>query len=438
MYQGYVRFGGRELVNVDRTMSYIGAGYGQPDVEFESPVGDPSGIASVLGDQPYQTPILDEAPWYDQARPETHGFAGVLPLSWTGFNGTTRTVTTAERLGNGGVALGERNASRTMAYTALLVGTDTEAMHAGLAWLQTVLHKTCDDGMDCTGSPLELFTVNPGPLQDTEDLSAALEAHDVALAASWSPYRGIWTPESGRFVPSSSPTDDAIDGGSPGVEPDTGVDDPRLPSSLNRPPESDTLDGGIPSDPFTSRRTDKAGLAADYQLTCLSEVVVRWKVTAAGFEDGVVRLGAVDGQGRVLEMGPVIELQADTETEVVYERPHPPWSEWYPALWTPEELVVSELSVEHRPDLDPEACLAGYRRTYADVTCLAGPTVLEEIDTDDCGTQMWKVEWTFQAGDPFRYSQPTTLAAGVKVQAATDPLLLVSGVQHSYQTVSAA
>ncbi len=435
MYQGFMRFGGREVINAERTMAYIAAGFGQPGVEFDCPVGDPTGLASVLGHEPYVSPILDEAPWYDVNRPETHGFAGVLPLGITGLNGTTRSVTVAEKLGNGGVALAQRRSSKTIAVSAMLVGADTEAMHAGLQWLTSLLERSCEGDLDCAGSPLELFTVNPGPVATTEDVRAAMEDHLAAPTGAWRAYRGRWDPTVQVFSPSALTAADAIDGGTPGVTPAPGINDPRRPASSMTPIGADVLDGGSPADPFRAAAGGRAGLAADYELTCLSHVTATWTVGPVGDDDAtIVRLGAVDGQGGVLEVGgPVVVTE---ETELVYDREHPPWDQWYPAVFTSDPLHIAELVVAHRPDLDPQDCVSPYRRTYADVRCVAGPTIVEEMDVDDCGTQLWRIEWTMVAGDAYRYGDADQIAAGVAVAPGVDPLLLVTGAIHTYSTVT--
>ncbi len=440
MFQGYLRFAGREVINVDRTMAYIKAGFGQPGVDFESPVEGYEGIASAVGDDPYQTPVADQAPWFDVARPETHGFAGVLPLGITGMGGSTRSVSTAERIGNGGVALAQRHASRTMAVSALLVGTSTESLHAGLEWLTTVLHRTCEDGasaVGCGGAPLEAFTVNPGPVGPVEDYEAALVVHDVPVTASWRVYDGLFDSTTGLLDPSPFDPVDLIDGGAPEPEPSAGFNDARPPLSSDQPPPSETLDGGTPLDPFTSIPSPRSRLTADHTLTCLSQVVVTWTLSPGGGAPPSVRVGAADQLGRLYEVSaPVVVDTADQV--VVYDRQFPSWDSWRPVLITTEDVIVEGLTVAYRPDADPETCVTPYRRTFADVTCVAAPSVVEEIAVDDCGTEMWKVEWTWVAGDAFRYGDPTQLAAGVPV-AGGEPLELAVGVQATYEAaVSAA
>lgn len=147
MFDGWMQLAGNEVINVARTMAYANSGYVPAGLSVQDCLGCDA-LPEMLGDKKYESPMLDEAPWFESGNPDTWDFAGVLPLEITGLNGSTRRATVTEMVSDGGAVAGVRFASRTIAVTALLLGKSTCAVEAGLSWLSTVL-----GGSKCSGPP---------------------------------------------------------------------------------------------------------------------------------------------------------------------------------------------------------------------------------------------------------------------------------------------
>lgn len=147
MFDGWMQLAGNEVINAARTMAYVNTGYIPAGVNVMDCLGCDS-LAEMLGDKKYESPMIDEAPWFESGNPDTWDFAGVLPLEITGLNGSTRRATVTEMVSDGGSVSGVRFASRTIAVTALLLGKTSCAVEAGLSWLSTVLA-----GSKCSGPP---------------------------------------------------------------------------------------------------------------------------------------------------------------------------------------------------------------------------------------------------------------------------------------------
>lgn len=430
MFEGWFKIGGIEVINVERLMTYIRAGYKPTTFDFESPVGSCEGLGAAIGDGEYLTPSLDEAPWFDPTNDATEGFAGVMPLSITGLEGTTRTANVVERLGNGGLAQLSRRTTRTISVQALLVGTDAAATRAGLQWLTTTLERACDPTTGCTGAQLEAFTICPSPVTDTEDVNASLVTTPVSPTDQWLAYGGTWEPSTHTYLVPDDAEALVIDGGTPGDTGAGGIDGGAADS--NEPIlRGVSITGGSPTSTVGAQAAMTRHLAAPVELTCLSDVVVTWTLSTVGTGvTGYVQVGAVDLQGRLLDRDPLTAVSG-TDKVVIYRRQYAAWDDWRPAIWASDSVQVA-VTVARRPLIDADACLAPYRRTYADVSCIAGPTVVETIDADDCDAKLLRVEWTWLAGDPHIYGDPVALVTSLPVAASSPPASTGVGVTWSY------
>jgi hypothetical protein len=435
MYEGYLKFGASEALNIARTMAYVKAGIVAPGVFIDAPTGY-DGLRESLGDAEYRTPALDAAPWFDPANPDTAEFAGVLPLSVTGLDGTTRAVTVTDRTGDGGTASAPRRSSRTIAVSALLVGRDGAGAAAGLEWLTTTLHRSCEGDSDCEGTDLSGFLVCP-TVEVGEDMDAALVAATYARDTTWLAYGGTWTPSTGEFLAAEFSVA-SIDGGSPSTEDTDDVDGGVVGDEV-----TGEVDGGD-SETAATPRLLLAHLALPEVLGCVSHVEVVWTVsTLAGDPDDTVnvRLGAVDETGAELERGDLITV-TDTATAHTWVREFAPWEAWRPAIWTdsPGVTVTASATIRTRPLLPADDCIAPYRRSFAQVVCVDGPNVVQAWQSCDesGGADLLQVEWTWVAGDPYRYGDPINFVTGLPLTENTAPTSEVEHVGHTYVgTVSA-
>ncbi|WP_030236744.1 hypothetical protein [Streptomyces sp. NRRL S-350] len=108
---------------------------------------------------PYVDPATDEAPWYDEAVPESANVLGFMGLDVTGFQKSTISRTPIPLVGDGSALGIARRAHRIITYTVLMIVRDECALEYGLSWLAASLSGCCDDG--CVGSTLGVFACCP-------------------------------------------------------------------------------------------------------------------------------------------------------------------------------------------------------------------------------------------------------------------------------------
>lgn len=142
-FQGYIRYGGVELVNNARLSVYadnLGLDFYRCD--YQCPTLEPAleELGWKLPGEVYSWPVAG-APWYDPTEPNSAGFAGVHVLEWTNIDSSTYTSTPNELTGDGGSISGERYRSREMVVRCLLLGSDLLAVRHGFNWLATVLRE---------------------------------------------------------------------------------------------------------------------------------------------------------------------------------------------------------------------------------------------------------------------------------------------------------
>jgi hypothetical protein len=156
VYEGYLSYGGHEIINNARAFAYatalgIATPLCGPCPTLLRAVGDPQG---------YTTPAADDAPWYDPARPESAGFAGLLGLRISGVTDGVSTQTFTETADGRAVPGAVRAYSREVQVEAELLATDDAAMSYGRAWLAAALRgERCAPG--CAGTQLCGFTACP-------------------------------------------------------------------------------------------------------------------------------------------------------------------------------------------------------------------------------------------------------------------------------------
>lgn len=209
MYEGYVKFGGVEVINADRLHTYVEAGLIPEGVTVKACDGDCDGLGEALGDAPYTTPAQDHPPWFDVADPDSLDFAGVVSLGFSGLSGSTRKTPMIETMRGGaipGVPLPEM---RTIAASALLVGRTSCSTEVGLSWLSNVLHQVCVDAVACRGTTLEMFTCCPAPVCDIGLVDPDSPLLPNVYATTPAPAAGFLvsgTTQAGTSFPVTAPT----------------------------------------------------------------------------------------------------------------------------------------------------------------------------------------------------------------------------------------
>jgi hypothetical protein len=170
MYRGWFAFGGNEIANVSRTFSYVRhMAPGMPLRQTIREMNRSAPLADALGDERYESPLLDRAPWVNEFELPTQDFYGFIPLSIDGVDGSTRTATVTQLMQTGGAVGDVRHASREIRVSGLLVGATAEAIEAGQVWLSGALESAeCGShGSGCGVSDFLYFTALPPADYDT-------------------------------------------------------------------------------------------------------------------------------------------------------------------------------------------------------------------------------------------------------------------------------
>lgn len=149
---------GGEIVNDARTIVYLENGFGPGSVKIDGGCVCPN-IRELIdcGSDPYRSPTLDPAPWFNASIPESADFAGFLTHEFTGL-GSTYTRQKTDKISGGSVLGRLRPQARTLVWKGYLFGKSECAVQYGLQWLTANLVGT---GCDCGGEDLDLLVCCP-------------------------------------------------------------------------------------------------------------------------------------------------------------------------------------------------------------------------------------------------------------------------------------
>lgn len=410
MYSGYAGYGSVEVFNVARLVKYASEGAAPPDVTIDPGVGDYADLPSALGDSAYRTPLLDNAPWYDETNPDSAYFAGVLPLEITGLNGTTRGRTVIEKISNGGTASAPRSGSRTIAVTALAIAADEASLGAGLDWLDGALHPPCaTDLTSCAGAPLALFSAAPVHCDHIADEDADLEVTQLLPApttvSQYGPGLAFQDVYGTLLPPTCSQT--------------TVTASVRLADAT---PMAQIIGKVVVMNLVDQAGTVYATIQEDLPSDGSAVVVETTVEPSAGFDaywQPVLRwydAAIIDGGGVVPEddTGMIDSGGVSPVTTSLIDGVDPD-GPWGVGAGDSSLLTVNTWTYTHQPELTVDQCLADLRRSYRNVVTVDGPRVVEELALVDGTPWAAKVEWTWVATDPLPYGDTTDLVRGLYV-----------------------
>ncbi|WQY99828.1 hypothetical protein [Microbacterium phage MO526] len=164
VYDGYLAFGGNEIVNNSRTRGLAESAAPCPMYWLKGPVCDTMN-AALFEDAPYDYGAITEAPWYDPDEPQSADFFGFFAYSITEAMDSTRAVTRTESITDGGVLGRTRRATKTMRVRGLLMGRGRRAVEYGQAWLSSAVDPgACGQhGSECGLTDLQWFADCPPP-----------------------------------------------------------------------------------------------------------------------------------------------------------------------------------------------------------------------------------------------------------------------------------
>lgn len=158
MYQGYLSFSGTEIANAERSAAYIR--HAMPSLFFNDiHAGADLYWASEGREGKYESPMVDDAPWFEPLNPDSWNFFGFYPIDITGGVDGTGTSTATELTDDGAVASVLRYGGRYINVHGMLAAGDQAGLEAGQSWLISALEGgACSQGGDGT---LCYFTTAP-------------------------------------------------------------------------------------------------------------------------------------------------------------------------------------------------------------------------------------------------------------------------------------
>ncbi|QDH93276.1 minor tail protein [Microbacterium phage Cressida] len=165
-HEGYISFGGNEIINNARARG-IAETAQCPLWWWKGPYCD--SMADALGDEPYSTNTITDAPWFDPDDPDrSTRFFGAFAYSVSGVYDSTRSASVVEGVDNGGRVGRVRKGSRQVRVKALLAAQGADALEFGMAWLSAALDPgACGQHGDTCGSTDFEFFVDCPPARGT-------------------------------------------------------------------------------------------------------------------------------------------------------------------------------------------------------------------------------------------------------------------------------
>lgn len=149
-YDGWLEFGGVEIVNVSR-IAQLAETLGI-DVVWVTPESV-QWIQDALGGVDYD--LISNAPWYDPDFQPSAEFAGIMPLSIGGMDSSTAESRPVEYVTDGGNSGRLRSATLPLVGNVGIVASTDRGAEFGKRWLDRVLRGSTD--AFCSGSELRYF-----------------------------------------------------------------------------------------------------------------------------------------------------------------------------------------------------------------------------------------------------------------------------------------
>lgn len=137
VFDGYLEFGGNEIVNSERARGYARtADCPMTWLKDEACTTLPD----MLGDGSYNYVNISQAPWYDPALADLSSrFFGLYGLSISDVNTSTRSAQLSEGVDDGGVIGRTRKGPKRVKVRAMLMAKGSDALEYGHEWLNAAL-----------------------------------------------------------------------------------------------------------------------------------------------------------------------------------------------------------------------------------------------------------------------------------------------------------
>lgn len=187
-YEGWFSYGGTEIINAQRTAAYVKAML--PNATVHDICGGECScdhLHAFLGDNPYASPLADDAPWTDPDRIESYEFLGLYPLDVTNLTDGTTVAQIVEGLGDGGWISSRRARPREVLFSVAMFSTTEAGDDYGQAWLKAALDGSCEDET-CTTSTQLCFLSS---CADPEEFTGRVVKTEHPLS-DWKLYHAGW------------------------------------------------------------------------------------------------------------------------------------------------------------------------------------------------------------------------------------------------------
>ncbi len=165
MWRGYFSLGGQEVGNSARAIAYQRSSecplFWIDDDEIRTRADD---IADAISGTTYGYETIASAPWYDPDYPERSArILGLYVLDMLGLDDSTRSGNVQEKLVGGGHISRIRRASRAIRVRTLLTAEGMDALEAGKTWLDAALDANSCGQHDarCGLTDFEFFASEP-------------------------------------------------------------------------------------------------------------------------------------------------------------------------------------------------------------------------------------------------------------------------------------
>lgn len=150
-YDGWIEFGGVELVNLSRTAQLAEA------LGIDTLWTEPGAVQWIeTANAGLGYGLLSEAPWHDPGHPASSEFAGIVPLSISGLDDSSLEATTVEYITHGGTSGKPRNKTQSIVANVAIIASTSRGADFGKRWLDRVL-RGAGGKTFCAGSELTYF-----------------------------------------------------------------------------------------------------------------------------------------------------------------------------------------------------------------------------------------------------------------------------------------
>lgn len=140
MWEDILRLGGLEIINTARVAALTQA----EGIPVGIHCGDCSSIPDLLSSVYAENGEMSDvttAPWYDEDDPTSEDFFGVVGQRIRDVMSSMREVPVSQRLGSGGVLGRERDTTRDVRATVLMVARNARGIDYGVNWLSSALSR---------------------------------------------------------------------------------------------------------------------------------------------------------------------------------------------------------------------------------------------------------------------------------------------------------